>query len=113
MLKMGLWAGVLYGGYRMFQAAGDIEFRTRALPKWGREGLKAKHILEHGPFCPCCREYTSFAEFVIDHRVPYSRGGRTSFANSRSICRTCNGAKGVQMDFSDWLRGRGGRRDTA
>jgi 5-methylcytosine-specific restriction endonuclease McrA len=51
-----------------------------------------KHIFIRDNFtCQYCGTHT---ELNIDHIVPRSRGGKTSFANCITSCVTCNNAKG-------------------
>ena len=45
----------------------------------------------------CIKHYET-----LDHRVPYSEGGKTSVKNLFPICFEHNDAKG-DMDYDDWL----------
>ncbi len=45
----------------------------------------------------CIKHYET-----LDHRVPYSEGGRTSVDNLFPMCHEHNDAKG-DMDYDDWL----------
>lgn len=109
-LKAALWGGGAYLGYRMIQAATDVEFPGRRLPRLVRDAFKENHIAEHGEFCLCCRTDTVLTDLVIDHIFPFAKGGRTSLANSRVVCRWCNGAKSDKVTLGERLQGRGGRR---
>ena len=40
--------------------------------------------------CPCCGETFSIEEMEGDHIVPWSKGGRTEFANLQMLCKKCN-----------------------
>lgn len=44
--------------------------------------------------CCKCNKELKWGHFEIDHIVPYSKGGKTSLANSALICKSCNGKKG-------------------
>ena len=44
--------------------------------------------------CQYCRRRFSSAELSLDHVVPRSRGGRTTWDNIGSACLKCNGVKG-------------------
>ena len=43
--------------------------------------------------CKCGRDL-KWGHFEIDHIVPFSKGGKTSLANSNLICKSCNSRKG-------------------
>jgi 5-methylcytosine-specific restriction endonuclease McrA len=44
---------------------------------------------------PKCRKRLTWDTFTIDHKTPYSKGGRTSIMNARILCRSCNSRKGA------------------
>ncbi|HQQ01265.1 MAG TPA: DUF262 domain-containing protein [bacterium] len=46
--------------------------------------------------CADCGETLTWNNFTIDHRKPYSRGGRTSPANAQLMCRKHNSMKGAR-----------------
>lgn len=43
--------------------------------------------------CPICGEWDTEDNFVVDHRIPHSRGGRTNMANAVIMCHRCNSKK--------------------
>lgn len=43
--------------------------------------------------CKCGKEL-KWGHFEIDHIVPFSKGGKTTLANSALICKSCNSKKG-------------------
>lgn len=46
--------------------------------------------------CAICHAPLSWENFTIDHIKAYSRGGRTTLANARIVCRSCNSRKGAR-----------------
>lgn len=44
-------------------------------------------------FCICSKEF-SFDQFEIDHKLAWSKGGRTTLDNAALLCKTCNTKKG-------------------
>lgn len=44
--------------------------------------------------CCKCGKDLKWGHFEIDHIVPYSKGGKTTLANSALICKSCNSKKG-------------------
>jgi len=43
--------------------------------------------------CERCGRKTNFEEGEADHKIPYSRGGKTSIDNGQWLCRNCNRTK--------------------
>lgn len=46
-----------------------------------------------------------------DHDTPWSKGGRTTLANGRALCRPCNLSKGSQLQYRDDFRPRPFQRE--
>ena len=60
-----------------------------------RVPLTKKNIMVRDDFkCVYCG---STIQLTIDHIVPVSRGGKTSFENCVTACRKCNHSKGCQL----------------
>jgi hypothetical protein len=51
---------------------------------------RAKHKCEN----PACRKAISFVEMQPGHKKPWSKGGRTTLANSVCLCYKCNKLQG-------------------
>ena len=70
--------------------------------------LRRRVIERDGLRCVYCDEDLSSAEVHIDHVVPESRGGLTTYDNLQVTCRKCNLAKGVltEGEFTTKLRQR-------
>lgn len=70
--------------------------------------LRKRVIERDGYYCVYCDEDLSNAEIHLDHVIPESRGGATTYANLQVTCRKCNLAKGVltEDEFTDKLRRR-------
>lgn len=108
--KAAMWTLAAVGTYKfVVQPLLDQEYAGRTLPRGVRDRLKAEHIENHGSNCPSCGLRTSWASLVIDHIVPYAKGGRTSVQNSQVLCLWCNLDKRDKANVLDHLRGRGGR----
>lgn len=50
-----------------------------------------------GNVCAYCVRRFADGNLTIEHVVPVSRGGRTTWLNCVSACRACNGAKGDRL----------------
>lgn len=48
-----------------------------------------------GGICPLCDQHFTFEEMQADHKIPWSRGGRTVLDNCQMLCADCNLKKGV------------------
>ena len=70
--------------------------------------LRRRVIDRDGYHCVYCDEDLSNSEIHLDHVIPESRGGPTSYDNLQVTCRKCNLAKGVlsEDEFTNRLRRR-------
>jgi 5-methylcytosine-specific restriction endonuclease McrA len=70
--------------------------------------LRQRIIERDGPRCVYCDEDLSSAEIHMDHVIPESQGGETTYNNLQVTCRKCNLAKGVltESEFTQRLRTR-------
>ena len=70
--------------------------------------LRQRVIERDGPWCVYCDEDLSSAEIHMDHVIPESQGGETTYNNLQVTCRKCNLAKGVltESEFTQRLRTR-------
>jgi 5-methylcytosine-specific restriction endonuclease McrA len=57
--------------------------------------LRKRVIDRDGIHCVYCDEDLSESEIHMDHVIPESQGGETSYSNLQVTCRKCNLAKGV------------------
>ena len=48
----------------------------------------------------CGRSAQDGAILHIDHVLPISKGGKTEYANLRTLCRDCNQGKSDKYDYS-------------
>ena len=48
--------------------------------------------------CIICGATAKEDKLVIDHKIPVSRGGKTTMDNIRTLCLRCNSGKGVKSD---------------
>jgi 5-methylcytosine-specific restriction endonuclease McrA len=70
--------------------------------------LRRRVIERDGFYCVYCDDDLRDAEIHMDHVIPESRGGETSYSNLQVTCRKCNLAKGTlsEDDFTQRLRAR-------
>lgn len=54
-----------------------------------------KQADDHGMYeCEICHQHFLPEELTIDHKTPWSKGGRTVLSNARLVCRACNSRMG-------------------
>ena len=70
--------------------------------------LRRSVIARDGNHCVFCDEDLTGAEVHLDHIIPESKGGTTTYDNLQVTCRRCNLAKGVltEAEFTTRLRQR-------
>ena len=70
--------------------------------------LRRRIIERDGLHCVYCDEDLSSAEIHMDHVIPESRDGETTYNNLQVTCRKCNLAKGTlsEEEFTQRLRTR-------
>ena len=51
---------------------------------------KLRKYEEQSGICPMCGKYFEFDEMDGDHIVPWSKGGKTEYANLQMLCIKCN-----------------------
>ena len=70
--------------------------------------LRRRVLERDGLYCVYCDEDLRDAEIHMDHVIPESKGGPTTYDNLQVTCRKCNLAKGVltESEFVDQLRTR-------
>jgi 5-methylcytosine-specific restriction endonuclease McrA len=70
--------------------------------------LRKRVIERDGYHCVYCDEDLTNSEIHLDHVIPESNGGETSYANLQVTCRKCNLAKGIlsEGEFTTKLRNR-------
>lgn len=70
--------------------------------------LRKRIIERDGLYCVYCDDNLSNAEIHMDHVIPESKGGETTYNNLQVTCRKCNLAKGTlpESEFTDKLRTR-------
>ena len=68
--------------------------------------LRRRVLERDGYYCVYCDEDLRDAEIHLDHVIPESKGGPTSYDNLQVTCRKCNLAKGVlsESEFTNRLR---------
>ncbi len=66
-----------------------VNVPRRNPPAWTRRGLLARD----GYRCAYCGKVCSPGEATVDHVLPISRGGRSSWSNTVTACFACNQRK--------------------
>jgi 5-methylcytosine-specific restriction endonuclease McrA len=68
--------------------------------------LRRRVLERDGYYCVYCDEDLRESEIHMDHVIPESKGGPTSYDNLQVTCRKCNLAKGVlsESEFTNRLR---------
>jgi 5-methylcytosine-specific restriction endonuclease McrA len=70
--------------------------------------LRRRVLERDGPHCVYCDEDLTDKEIHMDHVIPESQGGPTTYSNLQVTCRKCNLAKGIltEDEFVTRLRNR-------
>ena len=68
---------------RLFTADDKAELLSKLTPN--EQGLYE---------CDECHQHFTADELTIDHKEPWSKGGRTVLSNAQLLCRACNSRKG-------------------
>ena len=70
--------------------------------------LRKRVIERDGPWCVFCGVDLDSHEIHLDHVIPESKGGPTTYNNLQVTCRKCNTEKGVltESEFTKKLRTR-------
>ena len=58
--------------------------------------VKFRSQFSNGAKCTYCQKELTFREIKIDHKIPVSRGGETTFENLTVACQWCNSEKGMK-----------------
>ncbi|MBQ4122285.1 DUF262 domain-containing protein [bacterium] len=62
------------------------------LRSFDRSDALSVYHLQKG-ICPICGQAFSFDEMEADHKIPWSKGGKTNKENCQMLCRHCNRTK--------------------
>jgi hypothetical protein len=46
--------------------------------------------------CVACHKVLTWANFTVDHKFPFAKGGRATLRNAQLMCRSCNSKKGAR-----------------
>jgi 5-methylcytosine-specific restriction endonuclease McrA len=85
---------------------GQVSGLLRARRRHARiEQVNRRKIIERDKStCYMCGRKLGYAELVIDHVIPISRGGSHSEDNMKVACAPCNRRKGSKLPAEcDWL----------
>lgn len=93
---------VLHGGYNhqgiqsIFELPSIMAVKGKIAQGKFRQTIgfsKSAMILRDHNMCAYCGSVCRTSELEVEHIMPESRGGATSFKNTVSACRTCNALK--------------------
>jgi 5-methylcytosine-specific restriction endonuclease McrA len=68
-------------------------FKHKHKVKFSRYNMYLRDLFK----CQYCEEIFDFDELTIDHVVPRSAGGKTTWENSVTACKSCNHGKGSRL----------------
>lgn len=68
--------------------------RYRRVPRQNRSVSRKGILLRDGATCQYCRRQFAAGELTMDHVIPRSRGGLSTWENLVSACFGCNNRKG-------------------
>ena len=77
--------------------AARFDFLNRAVAKADRHVLKFYRLCLQRNRCEYCSATLTVRTATLDHVVPLSRGGRTTWQNVITACAHCNLAKGNRL----------------
>ncbi|HEC67041.1 MAG TPA: HNH endonuclease [bacterium] len=72
-----------------------INFSTKTRPKQQSVRFSRTNLFQRDDYkCQYCRIQFNRPQLTMDHLIPKSRGGTTSWTNVVTACKTCNHKKG-------------------
>lgn len=74
------------------------------LPKHDVKFTKRNVLVRDGHRCQYCGRRQPASRLTVDHVVPRSRGGRSSWTNVVAACMTCNTRKGGKLPWEVGMR---------
>ena len=69
----------------------------RRIPRQTRSLSRKNILLRDRHTCQYCSQIFSPIELTLDHVIPRSRGGKSSWENLVTCCRRCNNCKGDRL----------------
>lgn len=67
---------------------------SKAMGSQNRKRRRRSLLKSQGPFCFYCKQEFPEKELTLDHKIPYSKGGKSHLGNLVLACEPCNHAKG-------------------
>lgn len=84
--KRGIYEYLLSKDYEPFAE------RKLSLRDFDDKDKKRKYEEQNG-ICPICHKHFEYEEMQGDHKLPWSRGGKTEYNNLQMLCEHCNKTK--------------------
>ena len=93
---------------RIHAAIKELDKRNayKSTEEWRRKNERTKvtpslryDVMRRDGFrcCLCGRTAANGVELEVDHIIPVSRGGNTTYSNLQTLCRDCNRGKGTKI----------------
>lgn len=79
-------------------AAGAAWLERRKGPRTVPDDLRRAVIARDQSICAYCNKQVSGKRLHVDHKQPWSRGGKTAYENLQVTCWQCNKEKGDMTD---------------
>lgn len=70
-------------------------FHFKKSAKFSRSNMYLRDMYQ----CQYCSDVFSAKDLTLDHVIPRSHGGKTTWENSVTACKACNHKKGAKMDM--------------
>lgn len=67
--------------------------RRRRMPRFSKSGIYLRDLYT----CQYCLSSFSYSQLTLDHVIPISKGGKTSWENIVAACGPCNTSKGNKL----------------
>ena len=80
----GIYEYLLLKDYNLPVAISKLNLRTFS------DTEKQRAYEKQNGICPMCGEHKSFDEMRGDHKIPWSKGGKTTEDNLQMLCKDCN-----------------------
>jgi 5-methylcytosine-specific restriction endonuclease McrA len=80
----------------------EVDRRARAFPVSWKDVAIVMLMVDGGVRCPSCARWfrgrRELRTLHMDHVIPYSRGGETTWSNFQLLCAPCNLKKSDELD---------------
>lgn len=103
--SLSLWDEFWRSPTTAIQVPATLRLLTRITKKWKPPRFRKKVLFNRDNWeCQYCKSGLNYMTITIDHILPSSRGGGTSWHNCVSACKTCNRKKGCKTPDEAGMR---------